>query len=157
MISFFFRLNCRFFIDGLAMSNFHTNTADNRKPSVSSNSEESNRINKEPSCSLLNTTNFEFIDADINSGSNGVSKLTDGTNCMSKTGCAGCADESPVSKIGNYYFSFLYFYFRWSDKVKSFLISIKFIASIFSSHFIRNYNTRFISTVKFRRKLYSSF
>lgn len=80
------------------MSNFHTNTADNRKSSVSSNSDESNRINKEPSCSLLNTTNFEFIDADINSGSNGVSKLTDETNCTFKTE----ADESPVSKIGNY-------------------------------------------------------
>lgn len=105
-----FLLNCRFFIDGLAMSNFYTNTADNRKPSVSSNSDESNRINKEPSsssCSLLNTTNFEFIDADINSGSNGVSKLADGTNCTSKTGCAGY-DESPVSKIGNY-FSFFDF------------------------------------------------
>lgn len=97
-----FLFNCRFFIDGLAMSNFHTNTADNRKPSVSSNSEEANRINKEPSCSLLNTTNLEFIDADISSGSNGVSKLTDETNCVSKTGCAGC-EESPVSKIGNYF------------------------------------------------------
>lgn len=63
MVSF---CNCRFFIDG--MSNFHTNTADNRKPSVSSNSEEANGINKETSCSLLNTTNFEFIDADISSG-----------------------------------------------------------------------------------------
>lgn len=99
------------------MSNY-TNTADNRKASVSSNSDESNRIHIEPppsasssstTCSLLNTTNIEFIDADINSVSNGVSKRFDETKCASKSRCAG-HDESPLSKMGNYFLRFFIFF-----------------------------------------------
>lgn len=85
------------------MSNFHANTADKRKTSVSSNSDVSNRINNEPSNSLLNTTNLEFIDADTD----GVSKLDDAFR-ISKIGCGG---EIAVTEIGNNYYFLFKFHF----------------------------------------------